>query len=94
MRRTYYNNRTSVAKKKARMDIEGRIEWMVPRVYASIGLALYDKYKWEPEQIQELFSESQAIWQSSTNEGWDMLANAEEIVGAEFKRFSETGNIV
>ena len=94
MRRTYYNNRTSVAKKKAKLDIEGRIDWMVPRVYASIGLALYEKYEWEAEQIQELFTESQEIWQSSTNIGWDLLANAEEIVGAEFKRFGETGNIV
>ena len=81
-------------KKKDKLDIERRIEWLVPRVYASIGLALYEKYKWEPEEIQELFRESQEIWQSSSNEGWDMLANAEEIVGAEFKRFNKTGNIV
>lgn len=82
------------SKHKDKLDIQRRIEWLVPRVYASIGLALYDKYKWEPEQIQELFKESDDIWQASSREGWDMLQNATEIVGAEFKRFSETGNII
>ena len=81
-------------KKKDKLEIQRRIEWLVPRVYASIGLALYDKYKWEPEQIQDLFKESDDIWQASTVEGWDLLKNAEEIVGAEFRRFTETGNIV
>ena len=90
----YYNNKKAVLKKKDKMDIQRRIEWLVPRVYASIGLALYEKFEWEPEQIQELFNYSQAVWQSSTAEGWDMLDNAEEIVGAEFKRFADTGNIV
>lgn len=92
--RTYYNNHRSLAKKKAMLDIENRLNWMVPRIYASIGLALYEGFEWEPEQIQELFNYSQAVWQSSTAEGWDMLDNAEEIVGAEFKRFADTGNIV
>lgn len=81
-------------KKKDKLEIQRRIEWLVPRVYASIGLALYDKYKWEPEQIQDLFKESDDIWQASTVEGWDLLKNAEEIVGAEFRRFTDTGNIV
>ena len=81
-------------KKKDKLEIQRRIEWLVPRVYASIGLALYDKYKWEPEQIQDLFKESDDIWQASTVEGWDLLKNAEEIVGAEFRRFAESGNIV
>ena len=81
-------------KKKDKLEIQRRIEWLVPRVYASIGLALYDKYKWDPEQIQDLFKESDDIWQASTVEGWDLLKNAEEIVGAEFRRFADTGNIV
>ena len=88
----FYNQGAN--KKKDRLDIQRRIEWLVPRVYACIGLALYEKYKWESDEIQELFTESQEIWQSSTNMGWDLLKNAEEIVGAEFRRFAESGNIV
>lgn len=88
----FYNQGSN--KKKDKLEIQRRIEWLVPRVYASIGLALYDKYKWDPEQIQELFKESDDIWQASTVEGWDLLKNAEEIVGAEFRRFADTGNIV
>lgn len=88
----FYNQGNN--KKKDKLDIQRRIEWLVPRVYASIGLALYDKYKWDPEQIQDLFKESDDIWQASTVEGWDLLKNAEEIVGAKFRRFADTGNIV
>ena len=88
----FYNQGSN--KKKDKLEIQRRIEWLVPRVYASIGLALYDKYKWDPEQIQDLFKESDDIWQASTVEGWDLLKNAEEIVGAEFRRFADTGNIV
>lgn len=94
MRKTYYNSQRALLKRKEKLDIERRVEWLTPHVYASIGLALYDKYKWEPEQIQELFAESQELWQASTREGWDILENAEEIVGANFKRFSDTGNVV
>jgi spermidine/putrescine-binding protein len=94
MKKTYYNSRKSLVKKKERMDIEGRLDWMVPRIYASLGLILYDKYQWEPEQIQELFSASQSLWNDSVREGWDMLKNAEEIVGVSFERFVESGNIV
>ena len=78
----FYNQGSN--KKKDKLEIQRRIEWLVPRVYASIGLALYDKYKWDPEQIQDLFKESDDIWQASTVEGWDLLKNAEEIVGADF----------
>lgn len=88
----FYNQGAN--KKKDKLEIQRRIEWLVPRVYASIGLALYDKYKWDPEQIQDLFKESDDIWQASTFEGWDLLKNAEDIVGAEFRRFTDTGNIV
>ena len=55
----FYNQGSN--KKKDKLEIQRRIEWLVPRVYASIGLALYDKYKWDPEQIQELFKESDDI---------------------------------
>lgn len=94
MKKTYYNSHNSMEKRRAMLDIENRLNWIVPRTYASIGLSLYEKYRWEPEQIQELFTYSQELWQASVREGWDMLDNAEEIIGAEFKRFKETGNIV
>lgn len=94
MKRTYYNSQRSLAKKKEKMDIEGRISWLVPHVYGSIGLSLYDKYGWDADQIQELFSDSQDLWQASTREGWDILKNAEEIIGVELRRFKDVGNIV
>lgn len=94
MKGTYYNSKRSMDKKKAKMDIEGRIDWLVTHIYSAIGLSLYDKYGWDADQIQELFADSQELWQSSTREGWDILKNAEEIIGVEIKRFKDAGNIV
>ena len=87
MKGAYYNSKRSMDKKKAKMDIEGRIDWLVTHIYSAIGLSLYDKYGWDADQIQEL-------WQSSTREGWDILKNAEEIIGVEIRRFKDAGNIV
>jgi hypothetical protein len=94
MRRSFYNNQKSVAKRKEKLAIETKLDWLIPHVYAAIGLSLYSKYGWEPEQIQEMFTDSQELWFSSTREGWDILKNAEEIVGVPFERFKETGNVV
>ena len=90
----YFNNRHAARKNAAKMETELRADRVVKYTYAAIGLALYDKYKWEPDQIQELFTESQILWNSAITNGWDMLENAEEILDVEFKRIDKKGNVV
>lgn len=89
----YYNNTRSMLKKKDMMDIRGRIEWIVPRVYASIACELWDMGL-DADQIQDLFRKSQERWEDSTCNGWDMLKNVEEVTGVPVTYFRERGNIV
>ena len=89
----YYNNTRSLLKKRDMQDIRGRIEWIVPRVYASIACELWDM-GWDADQIQELFRKSQERLDDSTRNGWDMLQNVEEVIGIPVTYFRERGNIV
>ena len=80
-------------KSKDKMLLKSYIEYLVPRVYASIACELWDK-GWTSEQIQGLFAGSQARWQDSVDNNWDMLSNVQEVTGIEVKFFKEKGNIV
>lgn len=80
-------------KKKDKMLLKSYIVYLVPRVYASIAASLWDM-GWEADKIQELFADSQARWQASVRDGWDMLKNVQEVTGIEVEYFNETGNIV
>lgn len=73
--------------------IRAQIEWLVPRVYAAIACALWNR-EWDEKQIEELFAESQEYWRDSTENGWDILKNVQEVTGIEVEYFRKTGNIV
>lgn len=76
-----------------RLVLKEKIQWLVPRVYASIACELWDM-GWDSDQIQELFANSQERWRDSTENGWDMLKNVQEVTGIEVQYFRNTGNIV
>lgn len=80
-------------RRKEKTTIKAMTEWIVPRVYAAIACELWDK-DWTAEQIQELFKGSQERWIDSVQNGWDILANVQEVTGIEVKYFHQTGNIV
>ncbi len=80
-------------KTKDRLTMQRQIEWLVPRVYAAIACELWDD-GWTEEQIQDLFARSQARWQDSVENGWDMLKNVQEVTGIQVEYFRQTGNIV
>lgn len=63
--------------------LEKQIANITPQVYAGIALALSRKYGWEYEQINELFVESQAIWNECVDSDVDMIAMCEEETGIE-----------
>lgn len=58
---------------------------ITPKIYASIALALCRKYGWEYEQINDLFGESQNIWNESINCNFDMLEMCEQETGIELR---------
>jgi len=69
-------------------------EKIVPDVYASLILAMYDGLKLEPEDIERVVLRSQEIWNDSYNNGWDMKENCLECTGIDVRYYKSTGNIV
>lgn len=76
-----------------KMLISTQIDFLVPRIYAALACALWNK-GWTAEQIEEVFAESQEYWQDSQQNGWDMLKNVQEVTGIQVEYFKKTGNIV
>ena len=62
-----------------------KIEQITPDVYAGIALALHRKCGWDYEQINELFEESQNIWNECVNSDIDMIHICEEETGIELR---------
>lgn len=57
------------------------INSVVPKVYASIAIALHRNCGWDYEKINEVFAESQNIWTEYVDLGVDMLKACEEETG-------------
>lgn len=63
-----------------------QINQITPQVYAGIALALYRKHGWGYNRINDLFAESQIIWQECVDSGVDMIKMCEEETGIEVLR--------
>lgn len=61
--------------------VQKTIDDILPNVYAGIALALSRVYEWDPDQIRELFAESQAIWYEAVDKGIDMVAMCDNETG-------------
>lgn len=65
--------------------LEKQVKNITPQVYAGIALALHRKYGWNFEMIEDLFAESQAIWNECVESGEDMIAMCEGQTGIELR---------
>lgn len=63
-----------------------KIQQITPEVYAGIALALHRKYGWGYKRINDLFSESQTIWNECVNSGINMVEMCEEETGIEVRK--------
>lgn len=69
-----------------------QVNLVTPEIYASIALALNKLYGWGYEEIEEVFAESQTIWQESVNDRETMLQKCYEVTGIEVtSRINEEG---
>lgn len=66
--------------------IERKSKEISVAVYAGIALALHRRYGWGYKRINDLFSESQAIWNECVAMGADMARMCEEETGIEIQR--------
>ena len=56
-----------------------------PNIYAGIALALHRRYGWGYKRINDLFYESQNIWEDCANNGVDMGKLCEEETGIDVR---------
>ena len=63
-----------------------KIQQITPEVYAGIALALHRKYGGGYKRINDLFSESQTIWNECVNSGINMVEMCEEETGIEVRK--------
>ena len=63
-----------------------KIEQITPEVYAGIALALHRKCGWGYKRINDLFVESQTIWNECINSDINMLEMCEKETGSELRK--------
>ena len=63
-----------------------KIEQITPEVYAGIALALHRKCGWGYKRINDLFVESQTIWNECINSDINMVEMCEKETGIEFRK--------
>ena len=63
-----------------------QINQITPQVYAGIALALHRKHGWGYNRINDLFAESQIIWQECVDSEVNMIKMCEEETGIEVLR--------
>lgn len=63
-----------------------KIEQITPEVYAGIALALHRKHGWGYKRINDLFSESQTIWNECVNSNINMVEMCERETGIELRK--------
>lgn len=63
-----------------------KIEQITPEVYAGIALTLHRKYGWGYKRINDLFEESQIIWNECINSDINMVEMCEKETGIELRK--------
>lgn len=63
-----------------------QIQNITPEVYAGIALALHRKHGWGYQRINDLFCESQEIWEECIQSDVNMIQLCEQETGIEVQR--------
>ena len=78
-------NHAFIEQMKAAAKMKQQIKQITPEVYAGIALALHRKQKWGYKRINELFMESQKIWDECVEFEINMIELCEEETGIEVR---------
>ena len=76
-------NHGLIEQMKAAAKLKQQIKQITPEVYAGIALALHRKQKWGYKRINELFMESQKIWDECVELDINMIELCEQETGIE-----------
>jgi len=75
------NSINTIARRKKQENIGKAADYMVPQIYAALAIALHRTCKFEWEQIDSVFMESQQIWQEFDGRGDEMIQLCEKETG-------------
>lgn len=70
-----------------KQQLRENIENITPQVYACIALALHRRYGWGHKRINDLFRESQIIWEDCVFDERNMIQICADETGIECVRF-------
>ena len=89
----YYNNYRAFKRTRDGVLASEYLNYVVPHCYSAFILTLYDKYKWEQDEIVECIKEADELWRRSQQEGWDIKQNCFECTKIDVIHFRDTGRI-
>jgi len=90
----HYNNYTSYKRTREGALMTEYISYCAPHCYAAFALTLYDKYKWDADEIAECIIAADELWDRAQKEDWDLLENCYECTDIDLRHFRETGRIM
>lgn len=67
-------------------EMRRKIEEITPEIYAGLALALHRKYGWGYQRINDLFLESQNIWNECVQSGLNMPLMCYQETGIDVQR--------
>lgn len=89
------NSLNEIAQRNRAQNVGIAANQMVPQIYAAVALALHSTCGFGYKRINDVFVESQHIWERFDGKGEDMIKQCEEVTGIivctpeEFEKFKE-----
>lgn len=75
------NSLNEIARRNRSQNVATAADQMVPQIYAAIAIALHRTYGFGYKRINDVFVESQHIWESYAGDGASMVKKCEEETG-------------
>lgn len=75
------NSLNEIARRNRSQNVMATADQMVPQIYAAIAIALHRKYRFGYKRINDVFVESQHIWEGYTGDGVGIIKKCEEETG-------------
>lgn len=75
------NSLNEIARRNRSQNVATAADQMVPQIYAAIAIALHRTYGFGYKRINDVFVESQHIWESYAGDGTGMVKKCEEETG-------------
>lgn len=75
------NSLNEIARRNRSQNVSKAADQMVPQIYAAIAIALHRTYGFGHKRINDVFVESQRIWENYSGDAAGMIKKCEEETG-------------